>query len=127
MPAVGGSIQSITIRGRIFPVASDAEANKKLGGFENEVQANGDATARKIMTRVPWAIDGLQVEINNDRADQEFLQEIADAFDFVSIEMELADGTVYAGTGTISDEIMASSQNATATIKVGGPGKLEAQ
>ena len=127
MPAVGGSIQSLTIRGRIFPVASDAEANKKLGGFENEVQANGDATARKIMTRVPWSIDGLQVEINDDKADAEFLQEIADSKDFVSIEMELASGTIYVGTGTITDEIQSSSQNATATIKVGGPGKLEAQ
>ena len=127
MPAVGGSIQSITIRGRIFSVASDAEANKKLGGFENEVQANGDATARKIMTRVPWSIDGLQVQINDDQADHEFLQEIADSKDFVSIEMELASGTIYVGTGTVTDEIQASSQNATATIKVGGPGKLEAQ
>jgi hypothetical protein len=127
MPAVGGSIQSITIRGRIFPVASDAEANKKLGGFENEVQANGDGTARKIMTRVPWAIDGLQVEINNSAGSQEFLQEVADSLDFVSIELELADGTVYAGTGTITDEIQVSSQNTTATIKVGGPGKLESQ
>lgn len=127
MPAVGGSIQSITIRGRIFPVASDAEANKKLGGFENEVQANGDGTARKVMTRVPWAIDGLQVEVNDDKGDHEFLQEIADLKDYVSIEMELASGTIYVGTGTITDEIQASSQNATATIKVGGPGKLEAQ
>ena len=127
MPAVGGSIQSLTIRGRIFPVASDAEANRKLGGFENEVQANGDGTARKIMTRVPWSIDGLQVEINDDRGDLEFLQEIADGLDFVSIEMELANGVVYAGTGTVTDEIQASSQNATATIKVGGPGKLESQ
>jgi hypothetical protein len=127
MPAVGGSIQSISIRGRIFPVASDAEANKKLGGFENEVQANGDGTARKIMTRVPWMIDGLQIEINDDRADHEFLQEIADSHDFVSITMELASGTVYEGTGTITDEIQASSQNATATIKCGGPGSLSAQ
>jgi hypothetical protein len=127
MPAVGGSIQSLTVRGRIFPVASDAEANKKLGGFENEVQANGDGTARKIMTRVPWAVDGLQVEINDDRGDQEFLQEIADSLEFVSMEMELASGTVYAGTGTITDEIQASSQNATATLKIGGPGKFEAQ
>jgi hypothetical protein len=127
MPAVGGSIQSITIKGRIFPVASDAEANKKLGGFENEVQANGDGTARKVMTRVPWAIDGLQVEINDDKGDHEFLQEIADLKDYVSIEMELASGTIYVGTGTITDEIQSSSQNATATIKVGGPGKLEAQ
>lgn len=127
MPAVGGSIQSISIRGRIFPVASDAEANKKLGGFENEVQANGDGSARKIMTRVPWSIDGLQVEINNAKGDHEFLQEIADSFDYVSIELELADGTVYAGTGTVVDEIQGSSQSATATIKVAGPANLEAQ
>lgn len=127
MPAVGGSIQSLSIKARVFPVASDAEANKKLGGFENEVQANGDGTARKIMTRVPWAVDGLQVEINNDKGDHEFLQEIADSKEFVSMELELADGTVYSGTGTITDEIQASSQNTTATIKIGGPGKLEAQ
>lgn len=127
MAAVGGSIQSITIRGRIFPVASDAEANKKLGGFENEIQANGDATARLIKTRVPWSIEGLQIEINDTRADQEFLKEIADGLDFVSIEMELASGIVYAGTGQLSEEVTASTQNATATITVAGPGSLEQQ
>lgn len=127
MPAVGGSIQAISIRGRLFPVASDAEANKKLGGFENEVQANGDGTARLVKTRVPWSIEGLQVEINNDRGDHEFLQEIADGLDYVSITMELADGTVYEGTGTVVDEVPASSQNATAPIKLMGPGTLSAQ
>lgn len=127
MPAVGGSIQSVTIRGRVFPVASDAEANKKLGGFENEVQANGDGTARKIMTRVPWSIDGLQVEISDARADHEFLQEIADELDYVPVEMELASGVVYAGTGTITDEVQASSQSATATINLMGPGTLAQQ
>ena len=127
MPAVGGSIQSISIRGRIFPVASDAEANKKLGGFENEVQSNGDGTARLVKTRVPWAIDGLQVEINDDRGDHEFLQEIADGLEFVSMTLELASGTIYEGSGTITDEVQASSQNATATLKIGGPGTLSAQ
>lgn len=126
MAAVGGSIQSLAIDGRIFPVASDAEANKSLGGFQNEVQSNGDGTARKIMTRVPWMIDGLQVEINNTKGDHEFLQEVANRQDFVSMELELADGTIYAGSGTIVDEIQASSQNTTATIKVSGPGNLEA-
>lgn len=127
MPAIGGSIQSITIDNRIFPVASDAEANKKLGGFENEVQANGDGTARKIMTRVPWMIDGLQVEINDDKADLEFLQGIADRLEYVAMTMELASGTVYQGTGTITGEVQSSSQNATATIKLEGPGQLTAQ
>lgn len=127
MPAVGGSIQSISIRGRIFPVASDAEANKKLGGFENEVQANGDGTARLIKTRVPWSIEGLQIEINDARADHEFLKEIADSQEFVAITMELASGVVYQGDGQIVDEVTASSQNATAEIKLMGPGTLTQQ
>lgn|SRR5690606_20628182 len=127
MPAVGGSIESISIRGRLFPVASDAEANKKLGGFENEVQANGDGTARLVKTRVPWSIDGLQVEINDARADAEFLQEIADGLDFVPIDMTLASGVTYQASGTITDEVQSSSQNATATITVSGPGTLSQQ
>jgi hypothetical protein len=127
MPAVGGSIQSISIRGRIFPVASDAEANKKLGGWENEVQANGDGTARLVKTRVPWSIDGLQIEINDSRADHEFLKEIANSFDFVPITMELASGVVYEGTGQISEEVTSSSQSATATITLMGPGDLVQQ
>ncbi len=47
MAAVGGSIESVTLDGRTFAVAADAEAQRKLGGFENEVQANGDGTATR--------------------------------------------------------------------------------
>jgi len=48
MAATGGSIESITMDGREFAVAADAESQRKLGGFENEVQANGNGTARII-------------------------------------------------------------------------------
>jgi hypothetical protein len=127
MPATGGSIESMSIRGRLFPVASDAEANKKLGGFENEVAANGDGTARLIKTRVPWSIEGLQIEVNDARADHEFLQEIADGFEFVAITMTLAGGVTYQGTGQLTDVVQASSQSATATVTVMGPGTLTQQ
>ena len=127
MAAVGGSIEAISIRGRNFPVASDAEANRKLGGFENEVQANGDGTARIVKSRVPWSLDGVTVEIDDDRADQEFLQEIADAKDFVPVSITLASGHTYQGRGTITGEIQASSQNATAGISLMGPGEMTQQ
>lgn len=126
-PAVGGSIESISIRGRLFPVAADAEANKKLGGWENEVQPNGDGTARLVKTRVAWSIEGVQVEINDARADAEFLQEIADAFDFVPITITMASGITYQGTGTVTDTVQSSSQNATASITLSGPGTLSQQ
>jgi hypothetical protein len=126
-PAVGGSIEKISIRGRIFPVASDADATKKLGGFENEVASNGDGSARKIMTRVPWSIDGVQVEISDVRNDAEFLQEIADSAEWVPIAMTLASGAVYQAEGTVSGEIGSSSQSATASITLSGPGTLTQQ
>lgn len=125
--AVGGSIESISIRGRILPVAADAEANKKLGGFENEIQPNGDGTGRLVKTRVAWAIDGLQVEINDSRADAEFLQEIADGLELVSITITYASGVTYQGDGTVTSEVQSSSQNATASISLAGVGKLTQQ
>lgn len=127
MPAVGGSIESVSIRGRLFPVAADAEVNKKMGGFENEVAPNGDGTARKIMTRVAWKLDGVQVEINDAKGDAEFLQEVADSPNYETITIRLASGVTYQGEGTIEGEVQASSQSTTATIALGGPGKLTQQ
>ena len=127
MAAVGGSIESITLDGRNFAVAADAEAQRKLGGFENEVQANGDGTARLIKTRVPLSIDGMTVEIDDDRADQEFLQELSNRNDFFPIAISYASGATYQGTAQIVGETQTSSQNATASVNLMGPGILTKQ
>ena len=127
MAAVGGSIESITLDGRGFAVAADAEAQRKLGGFENEVQANGDGTARLIKTRVPLSIDGLTLEIDDDRADQEFLQELSNRNDFFPVVISYASGSDYQGTAQIVGETQASSQNATAGVSLMGPGVLTKQ
>lgn len=127
MAAVGGSIESVTINGREFPVAADAEAQRKLGGFENEVLANGDGGARLIKTRVPLSIDGLTVETDDSRGDHEFLQEIADSTDFVAIAITYASGETYQGTAQITGEMQSSSQSATAAVSLMGPGKLTKQ
>lgn len=127
MAAVGGSIESISLGGRIFAVAADAEAERKLGGFENEVQANGDGTARLIKTRVPLSISGLTVEVDDYRGDAEFLQSLADRPDFFPIAITYASGLVYQGTAQIVDETASSSQNATASISLSGPGRLTKQ
>lgn len=124
---VGGSIESITIAGRNFAVASDADSTRKLGGFENEVQANGNGTARIVKTRVPWSLDGVTVEINDDRGDQEFLKGISDRNTFVPIAITFASGKVYQADGTVTGEIGASSQSATAGITLGGPGEMTKQ
>lgn len=127
MGAVGGSIESITLDGREFPVAADAEAQRKLGGFENEVQANGNGTARLIKTRVPLSLDGMTVESDDDRGDQEFLQELSNRSDFFPIAITYASGLTYQGTAQIVGETQVSSQNATASISLMGPGILTKQ
>lgn len=127
MTAVGGSIESISIRGRLFPVAADADVTRKLGGYENEVQPNGDGSGRLIKTRVSWNLEGVVVELNDARADHEFLQEIADGKTFEPITITYASGVTYQGTGTVTDELGASSQSATASLSLGGPGTLTQQ
>lgn len=127
MASVGGSIESVTLDGREFPVAADAEAQRKLGGFENEVQANGDGTARLIKTRVPLSIDGLTVEIDDSRGDHEFLQALSNRNDFWALAITYASGIVYQGTAQIVGETQTSSQNATAEVSLMGPGILTKQ
>ena len=127
MAAIGGSIESVSIRGRLFAVAADADGSRKLGGFENEVQPNGNATARIIKTRVAWMLGGLQVEVDENRADQQFLQEIADGNEFVAVAITYASGAVYQGEGTVTDALEFSSQTATATVAMQGRGVLTQQ
>lgn len=127
MPAIGGSIESVTLDGRLFAVAADAEGQRKLGGFENEIQANGNGTARKIQTRVPWSVEGLTIEIDDSRGDDEFVQELQDRKDFFPIAVTYASGVVYQGTGTITGETPTSSMSATKQISLGGSGKMTPQ
>lgn len=127
MAGVGGSIEAISLSGRIFAVAADAEAQRKLGGFENEVQANGNGTARIIKTRVPLSIDGLTVEVDDTRGDHEFLQDLSNAKDYFAISITYASGVVYQGTAIITGELQTSSQSATAAVSLMGPGELTKQ
>ena len=125
--AVGGSIESVSIRGRLFAVAADADASRSLGGFTNEVAPNGNGTARIIKKRVPWKVSGLDLEIKDSRGDQEFLQEIADGKEFVAMSVTLVSGAVYQGTGLPTDDLEFSTEKSTASVTLQGPKKLEPQ
>lgn len=127
MPVIGGSIESISLSGRNFAVAADAEGQRKLGGFQNEVQPNGDGTARIVKTREAWNLEGLTIAIDDSRADQEFVQNLADGNSFFSVAITLASGVVYQGNGQITGDMQYSTQNATASISLMGQGKLTAQ
>ena len=127
MPATGGSIESLTLDGRNFPVAADAEAQRKLGGWENEVQANGDSSARLIKTRTPLSLSGVVLEVDDSRGDHEFIQGLANRKDYFPVAITYASGLTYQGRAQLTGELQASSQNATMPVSLTGPGILTPQ
>ena len=127
MANVGGPITGLTLNGRYFSVAEDAESNRKLGGFENEVAMNGDGTARIIKTRVPWGADGLTISCDDFNDDQQVLQSLANRSDFFAATVEYASGSIFQGDAQIVGEIAFSSKNATATMALQGTGTFTKQ
>ena len=127
MAQIGGSITSISFNGRQFSVPADADFTSKIGGFENEVQANGDGTGRLLKTRVPLSVTGLTVGIDDTLQDFEFLQSLADAKLFFDLVIETASGALWTGKAQISSELTLSSQSAVASFDLMGPATLVQQ
>lgn len=127
MTAIGGSLESITLDGREFAIPADAEANRKLGGWENEVQANGNETARLIKTRVPLSLDGVTIEVDDAAGDHEFIQSLVDLKRFFPIALTYASGETWQGQAQVVGEFQASSQSATGQVSLMGPGRLTKQ
>ena len=129
MTAIGGPIQEVSIGGRLFPVAADADATRDLGGYTNTVSPNGDGkTARMLKEASPWSVEGLTLATDDAQADQEYLQAVANKMDWTNnITIKFVTGLVYQGKGTITDKIEFSSSKATASVKLGGPGQLTQQ
>lgn len=125
--ATGGSIEEVAIDGRNFPVAADADSNRKLGGFTNEFSPNGNGTGRMLKTREGWMLDGLALAIDDMRDDQEFLQDVADSNGSVVISITYASGATYQGQGTITGDMQTSSATTTAPLTLSGPGRLTQQ
>jgi hypothetical protein len=127
MSGIGGSVESVVLKGRRFTVAGDADSNRKLGGFENEIEPNGDGSARVIKARMSWQIDGLALSIDDLADDLEYLQGLSDANELFTILISYASGARYEGQGQITGELQVASQNTTAPVTLKGSGKLTRQ
>ena len=132
--STGGAIREISIAGRIFAVPADNDVTKRLGGRQVEFQPNGDGiSGRYIETPTGWTLDGVQVSIDENKGDGDFLKGIQggtnptkrdDAYDVTITE---ASGHTRQGRGRITGELNFSTQNATATFTMMGPGSLALQ
>lgn len=128
MTAIGGSLESITVDGREFPATANSDVTRFLGGYTNDVQANGTRnSARIIKTRTVPMFSGILTECDDSRGDQEFLQGVSNRNDFVVIILSLAGGVSYQGRAIITGDMTYSTQNATCTFNLMGEGVFTKQ
>ena len=117
---ISGPIESITIAGRRFPVDGEDAAKVTLAGWKNEVKFNGDGSKRLVRSRVNGSIEGLNVQITHENKDLEFLKEKQGTADFFDVSLTYVDGTTYAGSMQLVDEITEDAQQGTASVKLEG-------
>ena len=103
--SIAGAMRSLTINGRAFKVAHDGSGNKAMGGRNNEVAMNGDASFRIIQTVMPGSFSDIQVETDDSRGDQEFLQGLSNDGLPVPVVATYAANISYTGDLVISGEI----------------------
>lgn len=125
MTAIGGPIETVAIAGREFRCTGDSDVNRKFGGFENAIEPNGDGSCRLIKTPTKWMLGGVTVEIDDDAGDQEYLDAVQDAQDFVDVVITYTSGANYNATGQIEGELSYSNSSAAATFDLAGPRKLK--
>jgi len=122
--SVHGSVRELQLAGRSFSVAGDADVTLDLGGYQNEVQPNGNLTARIVQTAKMWSMSGVAIAIDHSQNDLQFLQEKANAGVPVAITIILTGNVAYSGYGLPTDTIQMSTQNGTAPVGFGGEGVL---
>jgi hypothetical protein len=128
MSAVGGPIQEISIRGRIFPVAADSDGTFKPGGYSSTIEPNGDgATARPLLEAKNWMLESVNLSVDHDRGDVEFLNERVADVEFSPISVTFISGHTWSGRGKLTGEVEFNHQKSTAAVSMGGPGKAAQQ
>lgn len=118
--SIHGAIRALTIDGRGFKVAHDGPGNRMVGGRSNEIQMNGDGTSRTIQTVMPGSINDLQVEIDDSKGDQEYIQGIVNEGLPVPIVVTYASGVSYTGDLVITGEPSKDETNGIMTMSFQG-------
>jgi hypothetical protein len=117
---ISGPIESITIAGRRFPVEGEDAGSVILAGFKNEVKFYGDGGKHLLRSRANGSIKGLNVGITHENKDLEYLRDKQSMSDFFDVSLTYCDGTVYAGSMQLVDDITEDTQQGTAGISLEG-------
>jgi len=148
MPFVAGPIARATIDTRVFPGAGEAGPKIDLGGYVNTTRRMGSGRLGITQEAKPWSISGLALAVamgedeprfafaarfinalggggnEPEPGGLEYLNEVAQRAELVPCKLELVDGTVYQGVGTIEGPVAYDTATGVVTLDLAGEGEL---
>ena len=123
--SLGLSVMHTSVGTREFSVQSDQDINLQIGGYINEIQINGNGTGHDKMKRVPWMLEGLSVEVNQDKKDQEFLQDLSNSPVPGTWTWEHINGSIYTMLGKPQGDMKFNSNSGYFPLVIAGTGIAE--
>lgn len=117
----GGGIRQLKLKGREFEPVDEASFEFTPSGYDHENKAAGNGVMVGIEKRVLAAIDGIEVYIDNDRGDLEYLTDLKNAGEPFAVNCTVAGGKTWSGSMAIEGELKYSTAEGKATFALRGP------
>lgn len=117
----GGDIRGLSIGGRSFQVITESAFEITPSGKANEFKPTGGGSMVGTQKRVLGAINGIEVSIDNELGDYEYLAQVRDDGEPVACTLDLADGSAWAGSLGIEGDLLYKTDTGTATLSMRGP------
>lgn len=119
MTVTGGSVQSISLGGREFKADAGTKPTVSLGGVSVEQKMNGKGTHRELYTPINWMISGIEVELDLENGDWEYLVnfQLGGGGEII---ITYAGDISYIGVGNITDKLDANPSEASISLSCGG-------
>jgi hypothetical protein len=117
---LAGPFESHTLKGRRFSCNPEDAVQVQLSGKSNDVVPNGDATNRVKQSRVVGSVEGANLVFDPDNGDVEYLQELRSAGSFFDYSGTANDGTIYAGSVQITDDLKFDFKEGTVSVTLKG-------
>jgi hypothetical protein len=117
---LAGPFESHTLGGRRFACDAEDGIQMQLGGKSNDVVPNGDGTSRVKQSRVVASIEGANLQFDPEAGDMEYLQGLRDAGKPFDYSGTTNDGTIYAGSMQITDDLKFDFKEGTVSVTLKG-------
>ena len=120
MAKANGALESVVLNGRRFTCDAESETSVYLSEWDNEVKPNSDGTFRTVKSRHVQKIEKLTLEIDVDRGDVDFINEVKAKLAPVPLSATRVDGKMYEGEVMITDSTSLNDNESTMEVTLTG-------